>query len=62
MKDDEGRTALHLAVQGSGVEMLELLLKKNASLNDADREGESALYYALEITFGTGDPNLAFII
>jgi ankyrin repeat protein len=59
-KDEDGRTVLHLAGQHGRKELLELLLKDNASLNDLDRKGKTALYYALEYALETGKPTFAF--
>jgi ankyrin repeat protein len=47
-KDDEGRTALHLAVENDDQKFLNLLIQNSASVNDTDNRGKSALHYAVE--------------
>ncbi|PWA95292.1 leucine-rich repeat protein [Artemisia annua] len=46
MKDSEGRTPLHWAVDRGHMEATELLLSKNADVNLKDNEGQTPLHYA----------------
>ncbi|CAB4015640.1 ankyrin repeat [Paramuricea clavata] len=62
-KDKEGRTVLHLAAQhgtDGREDLLDQLLKNNATLNDLDLGGKTALHYALENALETGNPTFAF--
>ncbi|KAK4213297.1 het-eN, partial [Rhypophila decipiens] len=50
VKDGHGRTALSIAAQHSGIEMVRLLLSQpRIELNIADRDGRTALSYAVEV-------------
>ncbi|PIN21417.1 Acyl-CoA-binding protein [Handroanthus impetiginosus] len=46
LKDSEGRTPLHWAVDRGHMNVTELLLKKNADVDTKDNEGQTALHYA----------------
>lgn len=46
VKDSEGRTPLHWAVDRGHLNITELLVSKNADVNAKDNEGQSALHYA----------------
>ncbi|KAK6155565.1 hypothetical protein DH2020_009813 [Rehmannia glutinosa] len=46
LKDSEGRTPLHWAVDRGHLSVTELLLNKNADVNAKDDEGQTALHYA----------------
>ncbi|GKA38864.1 acyl-CoA-binding domain-containing protein 1-like protein [Tanacetum coccineum] len=46
MKDSEGRTPLHWAVDRGHIEAAELLLSRNADVNLKDNEGQTPLHYA----------------
>ncbi|KAH6809715.1 acyl-CoA binding protein 2 [Perilla frutescens var. frutescens] len=46
LKDGEGRTPLHWAVDRGHVNITALLLKRNADVNAKDKEGQAALHYA----------------
>ncbi|GKA64247.1 acyl-CoA-binding domain-containing protein 1-like protein [Tanacetum coccineum] len=46
MKDSEGRTPLHWAVDRGHIEATELLLSRNADVNLKDYEGQTPLHYA----------------
>lgn len=46
LKDSEGRTPLHWAVDRGHLNITELLVSKNADINAKDNEGQSALHYA----------------
>ncbi|KAG8381117.1 hypothetical protein BUALT_Bualt06G0089100 [Buddleja alternifolia] len=46
LKDSEGRTPLHWAVDRGHVNVTALLLNKNADVNAKDDEGQTALHYA----------------
>ncbi|KAI3750982.1 hypothetical protein L2E82_21951 [Cichorium intybus] len=46
IKDSEGRTPLHWAVDRGHIEAAELLLSRNADVNLKDNEGQTALHYA----------------
>jgi ankyrin repeat protein len=47
-RDDQGRTVIHHAIQRGDEKILDLLIKKNASVNDRYNKGKSALYYTTE--------------
>ncbi|KZV23752.1 acyl-CoA-binding domain-containing protein 1-like [Dorcoceras hygrometricum] len=46
LKDSEGRTPLHWAVDRGHVKVTALLLNKTADVNTKDNEGQTALHYA----------------
>ncbi|XP_024971418.1 acyl-CoA-binding domain-containing protein 1-like [Cynara cardunculus var. scolymus] len=46
IKDSEGRTPLHWAVDRGHIEAAELLLNRKADVNLKDNEGQTALHYA----------------
>ncbi|KAK1441509.1 hypothetical protein QVD17_07458 [Tagetes erecta] len=46
IKDSEGRTPLHWAVDRGHIETTELLLSRNADVNLKDNEGQTPLHYA----------------
>ncbi|PSS32982.1 Acyl-CoA-binding domain-containing protein [Actinidia chinensis var. chinensis] len=46
LKDSEGRTPLHWAVDRGHLNITEFLVRKNADVNAKDNEGQSALHYA----------------
>lgn len=46
VKDSEGRTPLHWAVDRGHLEITKLLLSKNADVNAKDNEGQTPLHYA----------------
>ncbi|KAL8233093.1 hypothetical protein R6Q57_002871 [Mikania cordata] len=46
IKDSEGRTALHWAVDRGHLETAELLLNRNADVNLKDNDGQTPLHYA----------------
>ncbi|XP_071710756.1 acyl-CoA-binding domain-containing protein 1 [Rutidosis leptorrhynchoides] len=46
IKDSEGRTPLHWAVDRGHIETAELLLSRNADVNIKDNEGQTPLHYA----------------
>ncbi|PSS32305.1 Acyl-CoA-binding domain-containing protein [Actinidia chinensis var. chinensis] len=46
LKDSEGRTALHWAVDRGHLNIIELLVSKNTDVNAKDNEGQSPLHYA----------------
>ncbi|PIA48891.1 hypothetical protein AQUCO_01300054v1 [Aquilegia coerulea] len=46
LKDSEGRTPLHWAVDRGHSDIVELLLSKNADVNAKDNEGQTPLHYA----------------
>ncbi|AQK47323.1 Acyl-CoA-binding domain-containing protein 4 [Zea mays] len=46
MRDTEGRTPLHWAVDRGHLSAVEVLAKANADLNAKDNEGQTALHYA----------------
>ncbi|KAF5195825.1 Acyl-coa-binding domain-containing protein [Thalictrum thalictroides] len=46
LKDSEGRTPLHWAVDRGHSNIVELLLSKNADVNAKDNEGQTPLHYA----------------
>ncbi|XP_075493872.1 acyl-CoA-binding domain-containing protein 1-like [Primulina tabacum] len=46
LKDGEGRTPLHWAVDRGRMNITALLLNKNADVNAKDNEGQTALHYA----------------
>ncbi|KAL7146112.1 hypothetical protein ABFS83_06G019300 [Erythranthe nasuta] len=46
LKDSEGRTPLHWAVDRGHLNVTALLLEKNADVNAKDDEGQTALHYA----------------
>nr|GEV48554.1 acyl-CoA-binding domain-containing protein 1-like [Tanacetum cinerariifolium] len=45
-KDSEGRTPLHWAVDRGHIDVVELLLSRNADVNLKDNEGQTPLHYA----------------
>lgn len=45
-KDEDGYTALHLAVIAGNTPLLKLLLSKGADVNCLDNEGHSAVHWA----------------
>ncbi|XP_011625425.1 acyl-CoA-binding domain-containing protein 1 isoform X1 [Amborella trichopoda] len=45
-RDSDGRSALHWAVDRGHLDIVELLIKKNADVNAKDNEGQTALHYA----------------
>ncbi|XP_017422262.1 acyl-CoA-binding domain-containing protein 1 isoform X2 [Vigna angularis] len=47
LKDSEGRTPLHWAVDRGHLNVTELLLSKNADVNAKDNDGQTALHYAV---------------
>ncbi|KAL9237439.1 hypothetical protein vseg_011986 [Gypsophila vaccaria] len=47
IKDSEGRTPLHWAVDRGHLPVIELLLKNNADVNAKDNEGQTPLHYAV---------------
>ncbi|KAL6291690.1 hypothetical protein ACE6H2_009200 [Prunus campanulata] len=47
LKDSEGRTPLHWAVDRGHLNMAELLVSKNANVNAKDNDGQTALHYAV---------------
>ncbi|CAA2940315.1 acyl- -binding domain-containing 1-like [Olea europaea subsp. europaea] len=47
LRDSEGRTPLHWAVDRGHMNITELLLKKNADVNAKDDEGQTPLHYAV---------------
>ncbi|XP_010934831.1 acyl-CoA-binding domain-containing protein 1 isoform X1 [Elaeis guineensis] len=46
LRDSEGRTPLHWAVDRGHVSVVEILLSKNADVNAKDNEGQTPLHYA----------------
>ncbi|KAF3432792.1 hypothetical protein FNV43_RR23894 [Rhamnella rubrinervis] len=46
LKDSEGRTPLHWAVDRGHLNMTELLVSRNADVNAKDNEGQTPLHYA----------------
>jgi ankyrin repeat protein len=44
-KDEDGRTALHLASQSENPELVRELLEYGANVNEVDNEEQTALYY-----------------
>lgn len=46
-KDNEGRTLLHYAAQGGGVDMVNMLVVKGLNPLEEDEEGKTAIEYAL---------------
>ncbi|KAF6136196.1 hypothetical protein GIB67_001605 [Kingdonia uniflora] len=46
VKDSEGRTPLHWAVDRGHFDMVDLLLRKDADVNAKDNEGQTPLHYA----------------
>ncbi|KAL4191697.1 hypothetical protein AMTRI_Chr07g31190 [Amborella trichopoda] len=46
LEDSDGRSALHWAVDRGHLDIVELLIKKNADVNAKDNEGQTALHYA----------------
>ncbi|KAI3783840.1 hypothetical protein L1987_42928 [Smallanthus sonchifolius] len=46
IKDSEGRTALHWAVDRGHIETADVLLSRNADVNLKDNEGQTPLHYA----------------
>ncbi|XP_052173431.1 acyl-CoA-binding domain-containing protein 1 isoform X2 [Diospyros lotus] len=46
LKDSEGRTPLHWAVDRGHLDITELLVSKNADVNAKDNEGQGPLHYA----------------
>ncbi|CAN1250833.1 Acyl-CoA-binding domain-containing protein 2 [Linum perenne] len=47
LKDSEGRTPLHWAVDRGHRNIVELLVERNADVNAKDNEGQTALHYAV---------------
>ncbi|KAL2921787.1 Acyl-CoA-binding domain-containing protein 2 [Bienertia sinuspersici] len=47
LKDSEGRTPLHWAVDRGHLPVIELLYSKNADMNAKDNEGQTPLHYAV---------------
>ncbi|CAI0452503.1 unnamed protein product [Linum tenue] len=47
LKDSEGRTPLHWAVDRGHLNIVELLVGRNADVNAKDSEGQTALHYAV---------------
>ncbi|CAN0922603.1 Acyl-CoA-binding domain-containing protein 2 [Linum grandiflorum] len=47
LKDSEGRTPLHWAVDRGHLNIVELLVEQNADINAKDNEGQTALHYAV---------------
>ena len=47
MRDGEGRTPLHWAVDRGHLNSVEILVNANADVNAQDNEGQSALHYAV---------------
>jgi ankyrin repeat protein len=47
VRDTEGRTPLHWAVDRGHLSAVEILAKANADLNAKDNEGQTALHYAV---------------
>lgn len=47
VKDSEGRTPLHWAVDRGHLNVTELLLSRNADVNEKDNEGQTPLHYAV---------------
>ncbi|QCE15560.1 acyl-CoA-binding domain-containing protein 1 [Vigna unguiculata] len=47
LKDSEGRTPLHWAVDRGHLNVTELLVSKNADVNAKDNDGQTALHYAV---------------
>ncbi|CAI0452504.1 unnamed protein product [Linum tenue] len=45
--DSEGRTPLHWAVDRGHLNIVELLVGRNADVNAKDSEGQTALHYAV---------------
>ena len=46
-RDDEGRTALHLAVDAGDIQVAAALLNAGADPDITDRDGRSSLHYAV---------------
>lgn len=46
LKDSEGRTPLHWAVDRGHINMTEMLVSRNADVNAKDNEGQTPLHYA----------------
>jgi acyl-CoA-binding protein len=51
LRDDEGRTMLHWAVDRDQLSLASLLLSRGAAVDLQDSEGQSALYYAVNCEF-----------
>lgn len=49
--DEEGLTALHLAVQGNALDVVTLLLSKGANVNAATTKGETPTHIAARHEF-----------
>ncbi|KAL8160500.1 hypothetical protein V2J09_002037 [Rumex salicifolius] len=47
LKDSEGRTSLHWAVDRGHLNIIELLTSRNADVNAKDNEGQTPLHYAV---------------
>lgn len=47
LRDSEGRTPLHWAVDRGHLKLVEILLSKNADVNAKDNEGQTSLHYAV---------------
>lgn len=47
LKDSEGRTPLHWAVDRGHLNVTELLVGKNADVNAKDNDGQTPLHYAV---------------
>jgi ankyrin repeat protein len=55
VRDDEGRTALHAAVQLGAVERVQFLLAVGAEVDAADPDGETPLLTAVTSPWGTAE-------
>ncbi|KAL3524428.1 hypothetical protein ACH5RR_017262 [Cinchona calisaya] len=53
VKDSEGRTPLHWAVDRGHFNAVQLLLSRDADINTKDNEGQTALHYAVVCERGT---------
>jgi len=45
--DQRGQTPLMLAAQANNIAVIQLLLDRQASINKADHDGQTALFYAV---------------
>ena len=64
LQDNEGYTALQLAVIAANVPMIKHLLKKGADINSVDSEGHTVVHWAtgrLQVQSPLGKPCLLYI-
>ncbi|EAY04798.1 hypothetical protein TVAG_305480 [Trichomonas vaginalis G3] len=48
VKDEDGKTALHIAAKNNNKETAEVLISHGANINEKNKDGVTALHYAAE--------------